>query len=49
MDHGYQKAKLHAQTYAREFYEKLGYKVVSDEFKDAGIPHVAMTKELVKQ
>lgn len=42
---GYSKTKLHAQTQAVEFYERLGYKVVSDEFLDAGIPHVAMTKQ----
>lgn len=45
---GYKKAKLHAQTHAKEFYERLGYEVFSDEFMDAGIPHVAMTKELTK-
>lgn len=43
---GYTKAKLSAQTRAVEFYERLGYKVVSDEFLDAGIPHVTMTKQL---
>lgn len=43
---GYKKAKLHAQTHAKEFYEKLGYYVISDEFMDAGIPHVAMMKDL---
>ncbi|MFD1705662.1 GNAT family N-acetyltransferase [Siminovitchia sediminis] len=37
---------LSAQTYAIPFYEKLGYKVVSDEFLDAGIPHRKMTKKL---
>lgn len=40
--------KLNAQTYAIPFYEKLGYKVVSDEFLDAGIPHKAMVKTIVK-
>jgi predicted GNAT family N-acyltransferase len=42
---GYQKAKLNAQTHAEGFYQKLGYKTVSDEFLDAGIPHVTMIKE----
>lgn len=46
---GYIKAKLHAQTHAKEFYEQLGYIVISDEFMDAGIPHVAMAKQLIKQ
>jgi len=48
VNNGYKKAKLHAQTHAKEFYERLGYEVMSDEFMDAGIPHVAMTKELIK-
>lgn len=43
---GYQKSKLNAQTQALGFYESLGYKVVSEEFMDAGIPHVTMIKEL---
>jgi predicted GNAT family N-acyltransferase len=43
---GYQKAKLNAQTHAIDFYEKLDYKVISDEFMDAGIPHVTMIKVL---
>ena len=34
------------QTYAIPFYEKQGYKTVSGEFMDAGIPHVTMIKEL---
>lgn len=42
---GYSKAKLNAQTHAEAFYEKLGYKTVSGEFMDAGIPHVTMIKE----
>lgn len=38
------KLKLHAQSYAVPFYEKLGYTVTSPEFMDAGIPHRAMEK-----
>ncbi|MED0660677.1 GNAT family N-acetyltransferase [Bacillus smithii] len=37
--------KLNAQVHAIPFYEKLGYKVVSEEFMDAGIPHKTMLKE----
>ncbi|SDI53915.1 GNAT family N-acetyltransferase [Natribacillus halophilus] len=37
---------LNAQTRAKNFYERLGYKVTSGEFLDAGIPHVAMEKVL---
>jgi predicted GNAT family N-acyltransferase len=46
MEKGYKKAKLHAQTHAEGFYGRLGYQTVSGEFMDAGIPHVAMIKEL---
>lgn len=44
--HGFVKAKLNSQSHATEFYEKLGYKIISEEFMDAGIPHVTMTKNL---
>ncbi|MBE3570754.1 MAG: GNAT family N-acetyltransferase [Bacillales bacterium] len=37
--------KLNAQIHAIPFYEKLGYKVVSEEFMDAGIPHKTMLKQ----
>ncbi|OZU90602.1 GNAT family N-acetyltransferase [Virgibacillus indicus] len=43
---GYKKSKLNAQTHAEEFYHQLGYETISGEFMDAGIPHVAMVKEL---
>lgn len=41
---GFNQSKLNAQTQALGFYEGLGYQVVSEEFLDAGIPHVTMTK-----
>lgn len=37
-----EKIYLEAQTYAIGFYEKLGFKVISDEFMDEGIPHKGM-------
>ncbi|MBB6453074.1 putative GNAT family N-acyltransferase [Salirhabdus euzebyi] len=43
---GYKKAKLNAQTHAEGFYHSIGYETVSDEFMDAGIPHVTMIKTL---
>lgn len=43
---GFKKAKLNAQVQAEEFYGSLGYKTISGEFMDAGIPHVTMTKQL---
>src|SRR5699024_5483020 len=44
--YGYEKARLGAQTHAADFYEKLGYEIVSDEFEDAGIPHVYMERSI---
>lgn len=38
--------KLNSQVSAIEFYKSLGYEVTSDEFMDAGIPHVTMIKAL---
>ncbi|MDT3435217.1 GNAT family N-acetyltransferase [Haloarcula sp. 1CSR25-25] len=37
---------LHAQTQVEAFYRHLGYETVSDEFEEAGIPHVEMRKRL---
>ncbi|MGI8314405.1 GNAT family N-acetyltransferase [Halobacillus mangrovi] len=45
-DHDRDTAKLNAQTHAENFYQSLGYVTVSDEFMDAGIPHVTMIKKL---
>ena len=38
-----QKAQLNAQSSAVPFYEKFGFKVLGEEFMEAGIPHVKMT------
>ncbi|MCM1363850.1 MAG: GNAT family N-acetyltransferase [Faecalibacterium sp.] len=38
--------KLAAQTYARRLYEKAGFKQVSDEFLEDGIPHIEMILNL---
>ncbi len=43
---GYGRVRLHAQSAVEEFYERLGYRTVSEEFEEAGILHVEMTKEL---
>ena len=37
---------LYAQTSAIDFYKKQGYTITSEEFMDAGIPHVTMEKKL---
>jgi len=38
--------KIEAQTYARSFYEQLGFVQTSEEFLEDGIPHIEMTLEL---
>jgi len=43
---GIAKVKLHGQIQAKEFYEKMGYKTVSDVFMEENIPHVVMVKDL---
>lgn len=41
-----EKSILNAQYHAKEFYEKLGYEVISDIFMEQNIKHVTMTKNL---
>lgn len=36
---------LEAQVYARELYEKLGFRQISDVFLEDGIPHIRMHLE----
>ncbi|CDQ40621.1 MULTISPECIES: GNAT family N-acetyltransferase [Virgibacillus] len=45
-EEGYQHAKLNGQTHAEAFYQRLGYQTISEQFMDAGIPHVTMVKQL---
>lgn len=45
-DAGYKKMVMHARKTAVHFYEKLGYKVTSDEFEEITIPHYMMEKKL---
>lgn len=40
------KALLHGQVQAAPFYEKLGYRRISQPFEEDGIMHIVMTKEL---
>ncbi len=39
--------KINAQTHARQFYEKLGFLQVGDDFDEAGIPHIEMRLPLM--
>jgi predicted GNAT family N-acyltransferase len=36
--------ELHAQSYARGFYERLGYVSFGDEYEEVGITHISMRK-----
>ena len=41
---GLKQQMLSAQVHATAFYERLGFIIVSDEFLEAGIPHVDMVR-----
>jgi ElaA protein len=43
---GADKIYLEAQTYARGLYEKHGFRQISEEFLEDGIPHIKMLAEL---
>jgi predicted GNAT family N-acyltransferase len=45
-DRGMKKLVMHARKSAVGFYEKLGYKVVGEEFEEVTIPHFVMEKIL---
>lgn len=42
---GLTRQKLSAQVHAAPFYERLGFSIVSEEFLEAGIPHVDMVRQ----
>ena len=42
---GADKITIEAQVYARKFYENVGFKKVSEEVLEDGIPHILMTLE----
>jgi len=41
-DHGGWTVTISAQTYLAPFYETLGFRAVSSEYDDFGVPHVDM-------
>jgi predicted GNAT family N-acyltransferase len=45
-EHGVAEIYLDAQSHVKNFYEKLGYTQVGEEFEEVGIPHVVMVKRL---
>jgi len=44
---GQRQLTLHAQTQAIGFYRASGFVIEGDEFMEAGIPHVKMTRTLL--
>ncbi len=45
-DRGYRTLSMHARKNTIGFYEKMGYKVASEEFTEITIPHYIMEKRL---
>lgn len=45
-DRGYKRLTMHARKNSLGFYEKMGYKRISDEFQEITIPHYVMEKKL---
>ena len=43
---GVQTLHIHSQTYALDFYKKLGFEPFGEEFLDAGIKHYNMKLEI---
>ncbi len=46
-DRGFKSVTMHARKNAVGFYEKMGYRVTSDEFTEVNIPHYVMEKKLL--
>ncbi len=45
-DNGHHKVLLNAQSYIIPFYQKYGFRIDSDEFNEADIPHRRMILNL---
>lgn len=39
---GYNEIFIHAQSYAKDFYQKIGFIAFGEEFLEANIPHINM-------
>lgn len=44
-EHGFKKFKVHAQAYLSGFYQKHGFDIVGEMFKEAGIDHYVMIRD----
>ena len=45
-ERGMRRVVLNAQTHAAPFYARHGFRAFGAEFMEAGIPHIAMAREL---
>jgi len=45
-ERGFTEVYLNAQTYARGFYERLGFRAEGPEFDEVGIPHQRMRRSV---
>lgn len=45
-ERGVRRVALNAQTHAAPFYARFGFVVAGEAFMEAGIPHVAMERDL---
>jgi len=45
-ERGMKRVVLNAQTHAAPFYARHGFAAFGEEFMEAGIPHVAMAREI---
>lgn len=43
--HGFKKFKLHAQAHLAEFYQKHGFRISGEKFREAEIDHYPMSRE----
>ncbi|HHT9145283.1 MAG: GNAT family N-acetyltransferase [Candidatus Brocadiaceae bacterium] len=43
-EQGFKKFKVHAQSYLKDFYQKHGFEIVGEMFKEAGIDHYLMIR-----
>lgn len=48
IERGFTEVYLNAQTYARGFYERLGFRTDGPEFDEVGIPHQRMRRAVGK-
>ena len=43
-EQGFKRFKVHAQSYLKDFYQKHGFEIVGDMFKEADIDHYLMIR-----